>query len=175
MTFKSPTILYTAIFSICLIISPLVIFGSEPGRDPLFKIERNTNANIIQYDAQIGPDDRFLKKEPVVAYWIRHAEQGQVQKLSWVQKTFAYGFDASLDQEKNIVRLDMKAEIGRPITVKRGGSDYRATAEIDGSASYVKKIFIHATGKGMSTSVDYIELHGTDMKTGENRFERFVP
>jgi hypothetical protein len=51
------------LISICLIILPVVVFGSEPGRAPLFKIERNTNANIIQYDAQIGPDGRLLKKE----------------------------------------------------------------------------------------------------------------
>ena len=175
MTFKSPTNLCAPIISICLVISPLALFASESNRDPLFKIERNTNANIIQYDAQIGPDDRLLKKEPVVAYWIRHADKGQVQQLSWAQKNFAYGFDATLDRDRDIVKLDMKAEIGRRITVKKEGSEYRATAEIDGSASFVEKIFIHATGKGMSTSVEYIELYGNDVETGEERFERFVP
>jgi len=69
----------------------------------------------------------------------------------------------------------MKADIGRPITVKREGNDYRAATQIDGSMAYIEKIFIHATGKGMSTSVDYIELHGDDAKTGEKRFEKIVP
>jgi len=175
MTFKTPVNLCTLLISTCLIILPAVVFGSEPGRAPLFKIERSTNANIIQYDAQIGPDGHLLKKEPVVAYWVRLADKGQVQQLSWIQKTFAYGFDASLDRDRNIVKLDMKAEIGRQIAIKKAGSEYRATADIDGSASYVEKIFIHATGKGMSTSVDYIELHGHDVETGEERYERFVP
>ncbi|NCF61732.1 MAG: DUF4833 domain-containing protein [Gammaproteobacteria bacterium] len=175
MTFRTPMNLRALLISICLIILPVVVFGSEPGRAPLFKIERNTNANIIQYDAQIGPDGRLLKKEPVVAYWIRLADKGQVQQLSWVQKTFAYGFDATLERDRNIAKLDMKAEIGRRITVKMEGSEYRATAEIDGAASFVEKIFIHATGKGMSTSVEYIELYGNDVETGEERFERFVP
>ena len=154
---------------------PAFVYAEASSRQALFKIERNKNANIIQYDAQIGTDGRLLKKEPVVAYWVRLAEKGQVQKLSWVQKTFAYGFDADLNRDKDTVELDMKADIGRPITVKRVGDDYRATARIDGAISYIEKIFIHATGKGMSTTVDHIELHGSDVKTGDNRYEKFKP
>jgi hypothetical protein len=170
-----PQRLCILLVSIGLSISPLTLLGDEPLRNPLFKIERNTNANIIQYDAQLGPDKRLLKKEPVVAYWIRLAEQGQEQQLSYIQKTFAYGFDARLDRNADTLVLEMKAEIGRPIIVKKMESDYRATAVIDGSDSLVERIFIQASGKGMSTSVEYIELYGIDIKSGEKRYERFVP
>jgi len=158
-----------------LLCSPAYLYAEAPNHQTLFKIERNTNANIIQYDVQIGADGKLLKKEPVVAYWIRLADKGQVQELSWIQKTFAYGFNAKYDRNKDTVELDMKADIGRPITVRREGDGYRATSRIEGSDSYLEKIFIHATGKGMSTSVDYIELHGDDVKTGDERYEKFVP
>jgi len=154
---------------------PAFLFAEATKRQPLFKIERNTNANIIQYDSQIGADGKLLKKEPVVAYWIRLAEKGQVQELSWTQNTFAYGFNAKYDRDTDTVELDMKADIGRPITVKREGDDYRATARIEGSISYIEKIFIHATGKGMSTTVNYIELHGDDVMNGHKRYEKIVP
>jgi len=153
----------------------VLLHAGVPDRQALFKIERNKNANIVQYDAQIGADGKLLKKEPVVAYWIRLAEKGQVEQLSWVQKAFAYGFNVKHDPKNDTLELDMKAEIGRPITVQREGDGYRATAQIEGSKAYIKKIFIHATGKGMSTSVNYIELHGDDAKTGESRFEKIVP
>ena len=149
--------------------------AGTPDRQALFKIERNKNANIVQYDAQIGADGKLLKKEPVVAYWVRLAEKGQVEELSWVQKTFAYGFNVKHDLKNDTLELDMKADIGRPITVQRAGDGYRAAAQIDGSNAYIEKIFIHATGKGMSTTVNYIELHGDDAKTGEKRFEKTVP
>ncbi len=152
-----------------------LLYADAPGSQALFKIERNTNANIIQYDAQIGTDGKLLKKKPVVAYWIRLADKGQVQKLSWVQNTFAYGFDAKYDRGSDTVKLDMKADIGRPISVKREGDCYRAMALINGADTYLEKIFIHATGKGMSTTVDYIELYGTDAKTGDQQYEKFVP
>ena len=154
---------------------PAFLYAETSNRQGLFKIERSKNANIIQYDAQIGADGKLLKKEPVVAYWVRLAEQGQVQQLSWVQWTFAYGFKTKHDRNNDTVKLDMKAGINRPITVEREGDDYRATIRIDGSISYLEKIFIQASGKGMSITVDYVELHGDGVKTGDRRYEKYVP
>ena len=118
-----------------LLLVPAFLYAEASSRQALFKIERNKNAIIIQYDAQIGTDGKLLKKEPVVAYWERLADKGQVQELSCVQKTFAYGFNAKLNRDKDTVKLDMKADIGRAITVKREGDDYHATARIEGCPS----------------------------------------
>jgi hypothetical protein len=158
-----------------LICVPMCLHAEAPGRQALFKIERNKNANIVQYDAQIGADGKLLQKEPVVGYWVRLADKGQTQELSWTQKTFAYGFSAKYDRSTDSVKLDMKADIGGIITVRREGDGYRALIRIDGAESYLEKIFIHATGKGMSTTVDYIELYGDDAGTGDKRYEKVVP
>jgi hypothetical protein len=151
------------------------LLADEDNRQPLFKIERNTNANIIQYDAQIGPDGKLDQKQPVVAYWIRLARQGQKEELSKIQSKFAYGFKADIDRDSNTVTLKMAANIGRLITVVPVEKTYQATTMIDGESSRLEKIFIHATGKGMSTTVDYIQLHGTSIETGDKTFEQFVP
>ena len=58
---------------LALICFPALVLAQTPDRQHLFKIERSKNANIVQYDAQVGPDGKLLKKEPVVAYWIRLA------------------------------------------------------------------------------------------------------
>jgi len=160
---------------LALICFPALVLAQTPDRQHLFKIERSKNANIVQYDAQVGPDGKLLKKEPVVAYWIRLAEQGQVQKLSWIQRTFAFGFKAKLDRTRETAELDMSGDFGRPIIVIREGDHYRATAPIDGSQSYLEKIFIQAHGKGISVTIEYIELFGKDMETGEARYQKFVP
>lgn len=144
-------------------------------RQSLFRIERNTNANIVQYDAQVGQNGIFDSKKPVVAYWIRLAEQGQVKELSWIQSKFAYGFKATLDRETDSVTLDMAADIGRLIRIQRIGEAYQATTDIDGTPSRIVKIYIHATGKGLSTRVDFIELHGTDLAAGDETLEQFIP
>jgi hypothetical protein len=160
---------------VALMITPVLLYGEEVTRQHLFKIERSKNANIVQYDAQVSPDGKLLKKEPVAAYWIRLAEQGQVEKLSWIQRTFAYGFKAKLDRNRETAELDMAADFGRPIIIIREGDQYRATAPIDGSQSYLEKIFIQAHGKGIKVTVEYIELFGEDMETGEVRYQKFVP
>jgi len=160
---------------LALICFPALVLAQTPDSQHLFKIERSKNANIVQYDARVGPDGKLLKKEPVVAYWVRLAEQGQVEKLSWIQRTFAYGFKAKLDRNRETAELDMSADFGRPIIVIREGDEFRATAPIDGSQSYLEKIFIQAHGKGISVTVEYIELFGEDMETREARYQKFVP
>jgi len=158
-----------------LMFIPLALACNEVQSQALFKIERNKNANIVQYDARVDTDGKLHEKEPVVAYWVRHAEQGQVEELSWVQKTFAYGFDADLGKDRRMVALDLAADIGRTITVRQDAGRYRAAADIDRKAAWISKIFIHATGKGMSTKVDYIDMHGDGVDGGGARYERIVP
>jgi hypothetical protein len=165
--------IYAVIF--IWVCAPSFLYAQAPERQGLFKIERNKNANIVQYDAQLGADGKLFKKEPVVGYWIRLSDKGQVQELNWTQKTFAYGFSAKYDHRTDTVKLDMKADIGRQITVSRQGDGYRAAARIGESDSFLEKIFIHASGKGMSTTVNYIELYGQDVKTGDERYEKIVP
>jgi hypothetical protein len=144
-------------------------------REPLFKIERNKNANIIQYDVQIGPDDRLDPKKPVIAYWIRLADEGEVKELSWVQKTFAFGFKARYDPASDSASLDMAVEIGRDFTVVRDGDVYRAKTTIAGAESYLDRIYISARKRGLFYKVDYVDIFGKDASTGEERFEHFVP
>jgi hypothetical protein len=165
----------TGLLFFLLIFEAGILQADQKNHQSLFKIERNTNANFIQYDAQIGSDGKLDRKLPVVAYWIRLAEQGQKEELSRIQNKFAYGFKADLDRASDTVKLEMAADIGRSIIVVHDNMTYQATAKINGKLSRIIKIYIHATGKGLSTTVDYIQLHGIDMETGDNAFEQFVP
>ena len=117
----------------------------------------------------------FALKNPVVAYWIRHAEHGQKEELSWIQRKFAYGFKSKFDRKSDTATLEMAADIGLSIKVQRYEGTYRAMADIDRRPSRIEKIYIHASGKGMSTSVDFIEWHGVDLEMGNKTYERFVP
>jgi len=161
--------------ALTLLYAPLPVQAETPVRQHLFHIERSKNANIVQYDAQVGADGKLFKKEPVVGYWIRLAEEGQVKELSWVQRTFAFGFDTKLDKSRESAELHMKADVGRKINIIRNGDEYRATIMIDGALSYFEKMYIDASRNGMSLKVRFVELHGEDMQTGEVRYEKFVP
>lgn len=149
--------------------------AAEPAHDALFHIERNKNANIVQYDALVDSNGMLHTKEPVVAYWIRLANKGEIKELTWIQEKFAYGLKAKMDKKHNTAIVEMKADIGRSLMVKRVGEDYRAIGDIDGVESYLEKIFIQAHGSGASTKVEYIELFGTSVEGQEEQYERFVP
>ena len=165
----------SVLLTIALILTPAILVAGETERQSLFKIERSKNANIIQYDAQIGPDGKLNNKEPVIGYWIRLAEQGQVKKLSWIQRRFAFGFDTEFHKETDSATINMKADIGQPILVRYQNEKYRAIVELDGKSSELDKIFIQAHGKGISVNVDYVEIFGKDLKTGEKTYVRFTP
>jgi len=160
---------------LCLFVIPSLAIGTEPARDPLFHIERNKNANIVQYDAQLDQDDKLHGKEPVVAYWIRLANEGEIKQLTWIQKKFAYGFKIKLNRKDNSAKLDLAARIGRSMVVKRNGKDYRAVADINGVESFIDRIFIQASGRGIFTRVEYIEFYGSAVANQKAQYERFVP
>jgi len=158
-----------------LLVIPLFVRAETLTGHPLFHIERSKNANIVQYDAQVAEDGKLFKKEPVVGYWIRLNEQGQRQELSWLQKTFAYGFKTDLDKSREMVEINMKADVGQAVRVVRDGDKFRATITIDGAPSYFEKMYIDAKRKGLSLDVYYVELFGEDIRTGEARYEKIVP
>jgi hypothetical protein len=165
-------IVLTSIFILSLPASNLLAADSEQA---LFTIERSKNANVVQYDARVSSDGKLEKKNPVVAYWIRHTEQGQRAELTWVQRTFAYGFDTRLSRDRETAELKLKADLGRVILVRKEESKYRAQAVIDGTPAFIQRIFIHSTGKGMATNVEYMDLFGTAIEDGAEKFERIQP
>jgi len=161
-------------FSIALLI-PTESLSKDTQKQHLFKIERNKNANIVQYDVQLKADGKLDPKEPVVAYWVRLAKDGQKEDLKWVEKSFAYGFKVKYNAKTNSATMDMVAKINRKIKVYEVHGEYRAETTIDGQSAYIDKIFISSKGKGVSAKVTFIELFGIDEKTGEDRYERLTP
>ena len=167
--------LFIRFLLIAIISNVMMAQAGGPRRDALFHIERNKNANIVQYDAQVTEEGQLYSEDPVVGYWIRLANEGEIKELTWIQTKLAYGFKVKLGKDKITAKMDMAADIGRSISIERNGEDYRAIADIDGMPSYIDRIFIHATGSGLSTKVDYIELFGTAVKDQDERYERFTP
>ncbi len=150
----------------------------EPGtisQQHLFKIERSKNANIVQYDVHVRADGTLDPKTPVVAYWIRLNEDGRRMKLRFFEKRFAYGFSAAYEPASNSVTLVMKANLGRDLKVLKTTDGYRAMVIIDGRDALIDKIFVQSSGKKLFKQVEYIELHGVDRITSEDRFERYIP
>jgi len=142
---------------------------------PLFIIERSKNANVVHYDARITADGKLDPKEPVIAYWVLLAEDGRQEKLSWIEKKKAYGFTIKPDRSVKGYRMTLVAAPRRQIIVKKEKDGFRAEAVIDGRTAVLEKMYIDASDGLTGPKVQYIEVYGKDLQTGEKRREKMVP
>jgi hypothetical protein len=142
---------------------------------PLFIIERSKNANTVHYDARLTADGQLDPTEPVIAYWVMRAEDGRRQELNWIEKTMAYGFNIKPEPSVGGYIMTMAAAPRLPIMVKKEGNAVHAELVIDGHPAIVEKMYINASDGDPWPQVQYIELYGTDLQTGEKRFEKILP
>ena len=71
--------------------------------------------------------------------------------------------------------MDMVAPIGRKVKVYEKDGMYRAETRIDGGPAFVEKIYIKSIEDGILPRVEYVELRGKDIETGDNRYEKLIP
>ena len=140
----------------------------------LFHIERNKNANIVCYDAQVQADGTLPEKNPVVVYWLKLAEGGERKGLKRIERKMAYGFKVE-NREGDRLELKMKADVGRNVFVEAVDDTFRAFIDIDGKRSRLDRIYIFADESGIMPKVEYIELFGVDAATGEDAYEKHLP
>lgn len=141
----------------------------------LFYIQRSNNAHTVIYDANWLPGSRtFHSKEPVKVYWIRYADRGQVEELTYLQRTMAYGVETKPIQDG--YELWIAAFKKRSIRVLAGHSRPLAITRIAGKDCRLKRIFVQLVDNTcLIPKVAYVELFGSDMETGRPAYERFVP
>ena len=148
---------------------------AEGTNQPLFTIERSKNANVVHYDARVNAEGVLDPKQPVAAYWILLAEDGRRQDLNMVERVKAYGFDIKLHSTSNSWAMTLAAYRKRDITVRQMAGSARAEIVIDGRPSLLDKLYIDSTEGRLLPKVNYIELFGKDLETGEKRYEKILP
>lgn len=147
---------------------------AEPGTQPLFRIERSKNSNVVQYDARLTASGSLERNEPVDVYWVK-VEKGIRKELDWMQRRLAYGYSSHFDRERQVLTLDMAADIGRLIDVREGDGQYRAEIEIAGRTATLERVYVESLETGVLPQVLFIDLHGRDAETGEPLSERLTP
>jgi hypothetical protein len=142
---------------------------------PLFTIERSRNANVVHFDARLTADGKLDPREPVIAYWVMLAEDGRLEKLSWIEKKKAYGFTIKPDLSVDGYKMILVAAPEQQITVKKEQDAFRAVAVIDGRSAVLEKMYINVSDGLMGPKIQYIEVYGKDLETGEKRREKIMP
>ena len=141
-------------------------------KNRLFFIQRNLNQNTIVYDAKLNADGSF-QSEPIDAYWLRYGSNGERKELTWLQRTFAYGYSAKKDKKDGSFWVTLTAWNGRKIHLhKDKNGNPIATVTIDGKYAQLDYIWVFADNSGTWPKVFHVDLHGHDLLTGKPVFER---
>ena len=142
---------------------------------PLFIIEKSTNANVVHYDAVLTPDGGLDPREPIVAYWVMAAEDGRREDLTSAERRKAFGFKIVHGRDANAYNLRLVAQQQRDIYVTRKGNSVRAATLVAGRCAYLTKIYVKVHKLLGLPKIEFIELIGSDIATGEPIRERVRP
>jgi hypothetical protein len=140
----------------------------------LFRIERNKNANIVQYDAVLEAPDRLDSKSPVVGYWVLLAEDGRREEVTGLARR-AYGFKVVPENGTSSWLLYLNATSDRSIRVLRWKDKWLAQTVIQGKNAMLTRLYVFADESAFIPSVRFIDLFGTDLVTGAALTERLKP
>jgi len=164
-------------FAVSIALGFAVGYSVRPGEAVrevrLFVIERSTNANLVAYDARIGPGG-FDTRSPISVYWILHEDGGRREELSALERRLAYGVRVSHASPDEVV-FSLVSLAARPITVRVESGAPIATVEIDGERARLERVYVQAREGGLLPTVEWVELRGFRVGDGGRATERIFP
>lgn len=140
----------------------------------LFVIERNYNANVVVYDANLAGSGSLDESNPVRAYWVLNEEGRRRAELNFVERSRAYGFEIEQVVAGLHYRMFLKSFRQKVIQILFRHKRPYAIASIGGRMGYLSRIYVHSDRDGLFPRVYQIDLHGKDLVSGKALYERIV-
>lgn len=149
------------------------------GQNRLFYIQRTGNTNTIIYDANVSDAKTFKSTDPVNIYWLRYAEGGAAQALTYIQRTFAYGVKAQKVANTNEYDFHLVCYAKKKLRLSfdAQGKPY-ATVEVNGRKMKLERVFVkieQSTTFTLTPKVEYVEFWGKDPGNGTAIHEKLIP
>jgi hypothetical protein len=133
---------------------------------PLFSIAWNLTGNYVQYDAQLR-DGTFDPKEPVVAYWIMKQTDSHHEPLTLFERRKGYGFSIHPGSAPDTYDMVIVSVKKKTLHVTRIGGQFDVTLSIANcEMAHLNQARVQAHRWHFITFADYVDLVGTDAKTG---------
>jgi len=137
----------------------------------LFCIEKNKNANVVMYDARVDSDGSIDKSNPVDAYWILHAKEGERSEIEMIEKR-AFGFNVVYNAD-GYYDLTLKAVPDRSIKIVMVNGEPKALIKINNRDVYLLTVFVFIDNS-LIPKVLYYTLTGVDAETGAQVTEKIT-
>ncbi len=143
-------------------------------QEELFYLQRDPNTNTVIYELNLKSDGNVDAEQPVNVYWVRYAENGQKEELSYVQKKFAYGVQSKAIGN-NEYELRIVSHKKLPLLLKKSGSDqkYHVYIKANDKQIMLDRVFVRIEGGSYwIPNVKYVEVKGGSTKTARPVVER---
>jgi len=141
---------------------------------PLFRIDRNTNANAVYYDLRLNDQGEVDITNPIDSYWLLHARNGDREEITSFQRR-AYGFNFAINAQGEYI-LTLTAVRERPIRIVKIGDEWKAEIVINGQPVYLTSVFVESKSGFLGIpSVSWYVLYGIDPISGEEVSEKIIP
>ena len=143
----------------------------------LFYLQRDPNMNTVVYALNRTRQGTLNENEPIQAYWIRYAENGKQQELSYIQRKLAYGLKTKkLGQDTYEVKFVSHAK--KTLYLRRSPQDnqYRVYTTINRQECILERIFVRIEGGSFWVpNVLYVDMIGRNALTGQEITGRIEP
>lgn len=143
-------------------------------KNQLFYLQRDPDANTIVYVLNLE-DGKLNPSNPVLAYWIRYADRGRIEKLTFFQRRMAYGINQK-EIEPGVYELQIQAYKALKITLAphpKSGK-YQALVNIEDNILILDRIFVRIIGGSfLKPNVEYFEVSGHRADNGKKVDYRF--
>jgi len=139
---------------------------------PLFNITWNLTSNYVQYDAKLK-NGKFDPKEPVKAYWIMKQADGHHEGLTMIERLKGYGFSIHAGSEPDTFDMVVVSVKKKTLHLTHDGDQFDVTLSIGNcDVAHLREARVQAHWWHFVAVGDYVDLTGTDVKTGEECHER---
>ncbi len=141
-----------------------------------FYVQRTPNTNTIMYELNLK-NGELNDDNPIHVYWIRYAEDGKTQELSYIQRKFAYGVKVTKLAEEKFKLLFAAYDKIPFYLMKSTAGIYHTYVELDGKMVVLKRLYIRIDPGGTfwSPNVKYVEFKGTEVPSGKEVVKRINP
>lgn len=137
----------------------------------LFYVQRTINANTIVYSLNLDKRGNLNELEPIKVYWIKYAQGGKIDPLTYIQKNYAYGINSKLiDEEKKTYLLEFVSYNKKQFYLLKSPKDskYHVWGYINNKLTILKNILVKIEGGTFWVpNIKYAEVKALDLEASE--------
>ena len=140
-------------------------------KEHIFMFERSTNTNYVCYDINLE-GGKLNQKEPLKAYWVLGNET-RIEGLTFLDRKMAFGVKViKADENEAVVHLTAYKNLNIRICKHKG--KWVGIVKVKGKEFVLEKMFAQMKAP-VNVKCEYVDVFGTDLKTGEKHKERITP